>query len=268
MEMHQIRYFLAVSNTLNFTRAAEECNVAQPSLTRAIKKLEEELGGELFRRERRRTHMTDLGGMMLPLLTQSYESALAAKELAGSYRKGDNAPLCLALTRTVDLHLLVGPLAELVRAFPGLELKFFRGNAIEVAEHLKRGDSELAVGGPLGDTWERLESWPLFTEGFRLVVHKDHALARQNRVTFPELAGEKILARPYCEQAEEMTGLLERNGVAEASGHRLASEHDLIALLEANVGVGFMPASAKTPDTLRSIEIEDLELSRTVHLYA
>ena len=52
MEMHQIRYFLGVSRTLNFTRAAEECNVSQPSLTRAIKLLEEELGGELFRRER------------------------------------------------------------------------------------------------------------------------------------------------------------------------------------------------------------------------
>ena len=52
MEMHQVRYFLAVARTLNFTRAAEECNVAQPSLTRAIRQLEGELGGDLFRRER------------------------------------------------------------------------------------------------------------------------------------------------------------------------------------------------------------------------
>ena len=52
MEMHQVRYFLAVARTLNFTRAADECNVTQPSLTRAIKQLEAELGGDLFRRER------------------------------------------------------------------------------------------------------------------------------------------------------------------------------------------------------------------------
>ena len=51
MEMHQVRYFLAVARTLNFTRAADECNVTQPSLTRAIKQLEAELGGDLFRRE-------------------------------------------------------------------------------------------------------------------------------------------------------------------------------------------------------------------------
>ena len=52
MEMHQIRYFLAVARTLNFTQAADECNVSQPSLSRAVIKLEEELGGDLFRRER------------------------------------------------------------------------------------------------------------------------------------------------------------------------------------------------------------------------
>ena len=59
MEMHQIRYFLAVCEELNFTRAAETCHVAQPSLTRAIKLLEEELGGPLFHRERARTHLTE-----------------------------------------------------------------------------------------------------------------------------------------------------------------------------------------------------------------
>ena len=51
MEMHQVRYFLAVARELNFTRAAESCHVAQPSLTRAIKQLEDEFGGELFRRD-------------------------------------------------------------------------------------------------------------------------------------------------------------------------------------------------------------------------
>ena len=79
MEMHQIRYFLAVSRTLIFTRAAEDCHVAQPSLTRAIKLLEAELGGDLFRRERNLTHLTEFGQRMLPLMSQCYESALAAK---------------------------------------------------------------------------------------------------------------------------------------------------------------------------------------------
>ena len=72
MEMHQVRYFLAVTQQLNFTRAAESCNVAQPSLTRAIKQLESELGGELFRRERNLSHLTELGHRVLPILQQCY----------------------------------------------------------------------------------------------------------------------------------------------------------------------------------------------------
>src|SRR5262245_30774573 len=129
MELHQIRYFLSVAKTLNFTQAADECHVAQPSLSRAIKLLEEELGGELFRRERSLSHLTDLGRLMLPLLTQSYESAAAAKSLAASYQKGTIAPLRLALSHTINLAVLVRPLTELVKAFPGLELQFFKGGA-------------------------------------------------------------------------------------------------------------------------------------------
>ena len=75
MEMHQVRYFLAVAKNLNFTRGAEECNVSQPSLTRAIKQLEGEFGGDLFRRERPQAQLTELGERMLPLLKQCYDSA-------------------------------------------------------------------------------------------------------------------------------------------------------------------------------------------------
>ena len=58
MEMHEIKYFLVLADELNFTRAAERCNVSQPSITRAIKMLELELGGPLFHRERSKTHLS------------------------------------------------------------------------------------------------------------------------------------------------------------------------------------------------------------------
>ena len=93
MEMQQVRYFLSLARTLNFTRAAEECNVSQPSLTRAIRLLEEELGGELLRRERRQSHLTELGQRMLPLMQQCYESALSAKRLARSIKTNEIAPV-------------------------------------------------------------------------------------------------------------------------------------------------------------------------------
>ncbi len=99
MEMHQVRYFLAVARTLNFTRAAEECNVAQPSLTRAIRQLEGELGGDLFRRERPHAQLTELGQRMLPLLRQCYDSALGARSLASSLKTGEIGALRLALSQ-------------------------------------------------------------------------------------------------------------------------------------------------------------------------
>jgi LysR family transcriptional regulator, hydrogen peroxide-inducible genes activator len=82
MEMHQVRYFLAVAEELNFTRASERCNVTQPSLSRAIKLLEDELGGTLFYREREPTRLTDLGHMVRPHLQSVYEHSNLAKRLS------------------------------------------------------------------------------------------------------------------------------------------------------------------------------------------
>lgn len=85
MELHEIRYFLALSKTLNFTKAAEMCNVSQPALTRAIQKMEDELGGLLFSRERNNTHLTELGRMLEPHLTEVLTRTQAAKETASRF---------------------------------------------------------------------------------------------------------------------------------------------------------------------------------------
>src|SRR3974390_2818595 len=122
MEMHQVRYFLAVCRTLNFTKAAEECNVAQPSLTRAVQKLEDALGGPLFHRERANTHLTELGRLMLPHLEQTYAASQAAKSLAASVRKGEVVPLRLAISNTVPTGLLVEPLSRIHQSIRGLHL--------------------------------------------------------------------------------------------------------------------------------------------------
>jgi len=268
MEMHQIRYFLAAARTLNFTQAADECHVAQPSLSRAIRNLEEELGGDLFRRERSLTHLTELGKLMLPALTQAYESALSAKALAASYKTGTSAPLRLALSQTINLNLLTPSLTELVRVFPGLELNFFRGTAPEVAEHLKRGDSELAVAGPIGASWDRLDAWPLFEEGYELTVNRANPLALRTALKFADLARQRLISRPYCEHASEFAAVLKAQGIEQKSGDNILSDQDLVALLQANVGVSIMPQSAVRNSDLQQLPVEGLALRRTVSLYA
>ena len=85
MEMHQVRYFLALSEEQNFTRAAKRCGVSQPSLTNAIKRLEAELGGSLFRRSRTNTRLTDLGIIVRPDLVQIDRSTTEAKRKARKF---------------------------------------------------------------------------------------------------------------------------------------------------------------------------------------
>ena len=134
MEMHQVRYFLAVARVFNFTRAAEECNVTQPSLTRAIKQLEAELGGYLFRRERPAAQLTELGQRMHPLLKQCYDAATGARQLASSFKSGEVGALRIALTHSVDLSLLIPYLDQIKRLFNRLEFRFLRGSSQEVGE--------------------------------------------------------------------------------------------------------------------------------------
>ncbi len=267
MEMHQVRYFLAVSRTLNFTRAAEECNVSQPALTRAIQQLEQELAGKLLRREGKLSHLTELGQRMLPLMQQCYESALAAKTLATSIKKGAAASLALALAPTIELSSLASCLAEVRRVFPGLQLQVRRATASELGQLLKKGQVEFAIAGPIGQEWERLDAWPLFEEGIVLAAHKDHTLAGRNAVGAEQLAKESILVNPACESAAALASLLEDKGVAWSGGHEVGSQGDLVSLLEANLGLGFLPQSALRGKGLRQVPIDGLEVSRQVILY-
>ena len=87
MDLHKLRIFVAIAHTGSFTRAAEQCNVSQPALTRAIQQLEHELGGPLFHRERGNTHLSELGRMMLPYLQSVEESARAARDQARAVKR-------------------------------------------------------------------------------------------------------------------------------------------------------------------------------------
>lgn len=269
MEMHQVRYFLAVARVLNFTRAAEECHVAQPSLTRAIKQLEDELGSALFRRERNFTHLTEFGQRMRPLLQQCFDSATAAKSLATSLRSGVVAPLPIGISQALNLGILVPHLLDLMRAFKGLELRLVRGGPSMLAEQLKMGDVELVVSGPLGEEWERLESWKLFTEPYRLVVGEAHRLALKKKVHQDDLAHERYLSRAYCENTSDLTAFLRKIGVNLDVSHKVVSEPDLLDLVGAGFGYGLPPRSSISSNAkVRSLELDGLDISRTVSVFA
>lgn len=261
MEMQQVRYFLAVSRTLNFTRAAEECNVTQPALTRAVKQLEDELGGELIRREGRNSHLTDLGNRMRPLLQQCYDSAIAAKHVASKLKKGEVAALSLAVSRTFDLDLLTGPIGEVQRMFPGLQLKIRRAPGGEICELLKNGDVDIAVAGSLGDGWDRLDAWPMFTESFDIVGAADPMdltveVFRERRLL--DFSGADDVDCPRFELAAA--------GVSVDDAHMLDSLRDLEALAAAGLGAAVIPASTLRKSSLKRAR-SPFNAERTVTVY-
>lgn len=267
MEFHQVRYFLAVCETLNFTRAAEDCHVSQPSLSRAIKQLEAELGGELFRRERALTHITDLGQAVLPALRQCYDSTAAARSLAKSYLKEGHAPLHLALSRSLEMSLLSPVLAEITRAFPQIEIRIVRGPPSVIAERLKSGESEIAIAGPLGDTWERLDAKALFEDAFGLVLSRQHPLAQHQPIRLPDLAKERLLCRPECGMTDALVEKMAGAGATRITRHEVPLIDDLTGLIRDNFGVGLLPVGRPMPEDLCAGEIEDIELTRWMHVY-
>lgn len=265
MEMHQVRYFLAVAQLLNFTRAAEECNVTQPSLTRAIKQLEAELGGDLFRRERPAAQLTELGQRMHPLLKQCYDAAVGARSLASSFKSGEVGALRIALTHSIDLTLLIPHLNEIRRQFNRLELRFLRGTGREVGEFLKKGEAELGIAAEIDDAWDRLDVWPLFTESFELVMGEGHRLAGRSSVELEDLRSEQLLSRTFCEHARRIAASLREHGIEH--GHEISSERDLVELVEADIGVAMVPHTSPLPERLMRAAVTGLDARRTVNLY-
>jgi DNA-binding transcriptional LysR family regulator len=257
MEMHQVRYFLAVARTLNFTRAAEECNVTQPSLTRAVQKLEEELGGLLFRRERSLTHLTDLGRMMLPHLQQTYDAAQAAKALAKGIGKAQVAPLALGVAHSADSDALGDLLREVAASLPGFELTIETGSSAELIERGLKGEVDLLVVEAPDEAPERLESWNLYRHRYHLVAASGHALADRLEVSLADVIEESWID---CggDGAARLRSAAERAGTSAAFRHKAAGPPQALQLVKAGFGSAVLPRPANDRGQLVALAlIED-----------
>lgn len=267
VELHQIRYFLALTKTLNFTRAAEECNVSQPALSRAISQLEGELGAELFRRERSLTHLTEFGHKVLPELRQCYDASLNARAVAREFLKEGQAPLSVALSRTIEMDSLSPILSELAMAFPKIEIRISRGPPHEIGEKLKSGEAEVGISGPLGDDWERLDGKKLYVQQFGLLLTQDHPLSMRSGVELADLKTERLLSRPYCAMSELLATRLKELGAHNIARLEVPSMDDLPGLVSARFGVGVWPVGRILSGGLAISPVHGVDLSRWVHVH-
>jgi DNA-binding transcriptional LysR family regulator len=241
MEIQQIRYFLAAARELNFTRAAAKCNVTQPSLTRAIGLLEVELGGDLFRRERNLTHLTDLGQRMLPLMKHCIENADNALRLAKAIRTSNLVSLNLALRDGIPLEPFVPHLLALAKAFKEFDFRIRRGLPADLENDLKEGRIEILLGPKPDSPWDRYEHWPLFRCDYTLVLRTDHPLARKEQIFLADLNSVSLLHRPDCGVSTSLLSHLEDAGVNLQPALEFSREDDLISFLASSNSVAYLP---------------------------
>ena len=265
MEMHQVRYFLAVAEELNFTRASKRCNVTQPSLSRAIKSLEEELGGLLFHREREATQLTDLGHMVRPHLQALYDRSRLVKDLSQEFK--NKWPLRLGIMSTVSPDEIVDLIANIRTRHPEVELRLSDANAKDLRERLLAADLEVAIYAlPGEEPDERIHSIPLFREQMVLAVRRDHPLVKTGVFPVREMNGEHYIHRINCEFAGYADQILQQKGVTCKPVYWSERDDWTLAMVAAGLGFAFMPAnSVKHPDVL-GLPIVEPEFWRQVSL--
>jgi DNA-binding transcriptional LysR family regulator len=267
MELQEIRYFLALSETLNFTRAAERCNVSQPALTRAIQHLEAKLGGPLLHRERGNTHLTELGRIMRPYFQQVIERMEEARRRAQSVAKLKSATLTIGLMCTVGPHRLVDLFSAFLKANRGVEIYLKDAPADALEELLGHGDIDLAIFCRPGDLHDKFHNLPLYRERFVVAVGPGHPFERLNAVRIRDLHEQNYLARANCEYKEYLRDIRERIGGVVLKRPYTSERDDWIqCMVLAGLGFTYIPEYAVTIPGLVTRPIVEPEVYRTVSL--
>jgi DNA-binding transcriptional LysR family regulator len=213
MELFQARYFLSLCETLNFTRAAEKCNVTQPSLTRAIQALEAEFGGPLLHRERNRTHLTELGRMVRPYLEQACAQAEAAKERAKAFASLEDSEFTLGLMCTIGPRMLINLVSGFQSQNPRLEIYIKDANAGSLTSDLDRGEIDVAILSFPEEVPDRYHAIPLYEECFVIAFAPGHSLEAFDVVRASDLNGLRYLSRINCEFGDSLREFYQQEGI-------------------------------------------------------
>lgn len=267
MEMHQIRYFLAVAKELNFSKAADSCKVAQPSLSRAIKKLEDEFGGPLFHRERAHTHLSELGRMIKPHLEQVYEQAEIARSQARDFTGMKRTQLKLGIMSTIAPDQIVDLIVALRSRYKGIELRLCDASAQDLRRRLIDGDLEAVIYAlPGEEPDERTHVLPLFRERMVIAVHRGHRLANESAFPVKEMNGESYIHRMNCEFAGYADRILADRGVICRPAYWSERDDWTLAMVSAGLGFGFLPSNSVTHPGVVGLPVVEPEFWRDVNL--
>jgi DNA-binding transcriptional LysR family regulator len=262
MDGYLIRYFLAVAEMGNFSRAAAHLNVTQPTLSVGIAKLEAQLGVRLFERTNRLVALTDPGSRFLVRARRiAREFELAHQEIA---RPGKAPVLRLGVLSTVPTHRLEKFIAE-HRDLPDAgEMEIFDGGERDLISRLERGRLDVALT-ILRPSQSRFRQEALWREPYVLAVAETHPVAYADGVNPEALAGERMIIRRHCEVLAEASRYFTTNGVRPGFALKTTNDDRALALVRADLGVTVMPESF-TGGGVRAVKLKDFDMEREIGL--
>ncbi|MFK7844418.1 MAG: LysR family transcriptional regulator [Rhodothermales bacterium] len=264
MEMNQVRYFLAVCEHRNFTHAASASNVSQPSLTAAIKKLEDEMGGALFIRDRAGCRLTGLGKLLHPRLLRVQSEAREAKAEAIRHVRLDRVPISVGIGETIGHNKISEAVTRFRAQLPQAEIELIVGTSSDLLAGLREGDYDLVVTAEqVNSELYRIDT--LYQEEYRLIVAKGHPLCELNGITLEALANADMLDRPNCEMRDTLHSTCADHGHLLYAAYRSNRVDWLLELARRGSGAVILPMTAIPHDpTLVSLSVQGIEISREV----
>ncbi|WP_167473632.1 LysR family transcriptional regulator [Nocardia arthritidis] len=257
MELHQLRYVLAVAETNSFTRAAERCLVVQSALSHQIARLERELGAKLFERTSRRVRLTPAGAAFLPAARQCLDAAeRASAEVAAAVGevRGRLAVGVISTAAAVDIP---NALREFRRRYPQVRIGLRVRPSEDLLEQVRQGTIDVAfVGLPITARPEGVAAHKLACDRLVAVVAPDHPLAAEPAVDLRRLAAE-----PFVDLPAGTAGRAESDQMFAAAGlerdvtFEVSTGDYIVRLVRQNLGVAMLPA-AYVPQLTGVVAIE------------
>jgi len=244
MEMHQLRYVVAVARSGNFSRAAEQCHVSQPSLSQQIQKLENELGERLFDRMKREARLTPHGEAFLRRAVKILEEVDAAKREANDTKNLLRGTLTVGVLPTIAPYLLPGVLGDFTGRYPGVEVVVQEDTTARLLKLALAYDIDLAIASePIRD--QRLEVRELFAEELLLALPPGHPLTRSRAVKAADLVGERLIVMKegHC-LGDQVLEFCDRRDIRPQISFRSAQLETIQALVCAGLGLSLIPAMA------------------------
>lgn len=262
MEFHQIGYFINLAETLNFTVAARRSGVSQPTLTRAIRRLEEDLGGLLIYRDGKNSRLTPLGAEVATEFRRVDLALRNVREHSENFIHGQRRIIEIAVAATIGPLVFMEFFATAMAQMPAVELNIRHINAREAADAVLSGRLHACIIPRTGKDERKLDIRPLFREPFHLGCAETHPLAAQMIIRVEDMASYPFVDRLGCESRSVVRDHFALQKAIMVPRYRAAREDWVQAMLAQGDAICILPTSSKIVPGVITKPIEGFDLER------